>query len=246
MKAIFTGMNGTVAPYVCDEFVSHGIDVIAYDRNKVSTDDPDQIETFLLSVKPDILIHFALGSHEWTKILSTLFFKHGIKFVYISTVSVFSNHQFGPHDIYKIPEPDDDYGRYKKLCEDIVRETNKDAYTIRLGWQIGYNKEQNQMMAFLYQKMKEDGVIFASSKWYPSTSFLKDTAKGIYDIVSRLKPDLYHVQSNDTFTFYDIVKELTKIYPNLIVKESHDFVADHRMVDDRVSIKKLSDIFNKT
>ncbi len=243
MIAIFTGMNGTVAPVVANYFSEHGYQIVSYDRNRVSTENKEEIERFILETKPMFLLHFAMGSPDWTKLLSMICSKHQIQFVYISTVSVFSNENRGPHSIQSIPDAEDDYGRYKRLSESIVMKNHSNPYIIRLGWQIGYGKGQNQMIDFLYRKMAEEGEIKASSLWYPATSFLKDTAAAIYQIIHELNPGLYHINSNDQYTFYDIAKQLSKQYPEFIVVETKDFSADHRMIDDRAKIRKLSEIF---
>jgi len=245
MKAIFTGLNGTVAPYVKKHFEAHGYEVIPYDRNKVPIDDDQLIREFFNDVNPDLVIHFAMGPVSWTAILARLSYEKNIKFVYISTVSVFSNENFGPHDILSIPDATDDYGQYKRNSEEITRKVNPNAYIIRLGWQIGYEKGTNNMIDFLSKKMEQDGIIHASDSWYPSTSFIKDTAGAIYQIVTDLNHGLYHVNSNDNLTFYEIVKGLTTMYPEFKVEKTNDFKADHRMVDERVEIPKLSEIFKK-
>jgi len=245
MKAIFTGLNGTVAPYVKQYFEAHGYEVIPYDRNKVPIDDDLKIRVFFNEVNPDLVIHFAMGAVSWTAVLARLSYEKNIKFVYISTVSVFSNDNFGPHDILAIPDATDDYGQYKRNSEEVVKKVNPLAYIIRLGWQIGYEKGSNNMIDFLYKRMEQDGIIRASDQWFPSTSFIKDTAKAIFQIVTNLNYGLYHVNSNDHLTFYEIVKNLSNIYPDFKVEKSNDFKADHRMVDERVEIPKLSEIFKK-
>ncbi|MFA7417017.1 MAG: hypothetical protein WCZ19_00605, partial [Acholeplasma sp.] len=126
--------------------------------------------------------------------------------------------------------------------EKATEENHKNPYIIRLGWQIGYEKTNNQMLQFLYEKMRVDGVIKASCLWYPSTSFIKDTAQAIHQIVSCLDPGIYHVNSNDQYSYFDIVTYLTTLYPDLKVLKTKDFKADHRMIDDRVSIRKFSEV----
>lgn len=242
MKALFTGMNGTVAPAVASYFKEKGHEIVIYDRDKVSTTHSDQIEAFIEQNQIDILLHFAMGSYEWTSMLATICKKRSITFVYISTVSVFSNNNRGPHSIHSIPDATDEYGAYKRKSEQLVIENYPKAYIIRLGWQIGKGRGKNQMIDYLYQQMDQQGFISASSLWYPSVSFLEDTAKAVHQIITQLPPDLYHVNSNESFSFYEIVTRLRSIYPEFIVRENHEFNADHRMIDDRVSIKSLKDI----
>lgn len=111
MHVIITGMNGTVAPAIANYYQQENDFVIPYDRTKISTENELEIENFLLEEKTDILIHCAMGSPIWTKMLAKICFKHHIKFVYISTVSVFLNENKGPHTIDNLPDGTDDYGK---------------------------------------------------------------------------------------------------------------------------------------
>lgn len=239
-KAIFTGMHGTVAPVVAKTFESYGITTITYDRELVPVDQPQVIENFLLTHQPDILLHFAMGSPEWAKTLANLCAELNIVFVYISTVSVYDAKTAGPYAVNTIADAKDQYGSYKRQSEILVLEANPLSYILRLSWQIGDAPGSNQMIDFLKKEMDQKGVIFASSKWYPSVTFITDTADMIYYIVTTQSPDLYLLNSNDQYSFYDIVTHLKTIHPWIDVKESQDFVADMRMIDDRVPIRKLS------
>jgi dTDP-4-dehydrorhamnose reductase len=245
MKAIFTGMNGTVAPPVATYFQEKGFEIIAYNRDKVSITNKEEIEKFVLECKADLFLHFAMGSYDWTSMLAMICKNLGIPFVYISTVSVFSNDQRGPYRIDSIPDANDDYGLYKRESERHVLTYNPDAYIIRLGWQIGLGKGKNQMIDYLYKQMDDQGFISASSLWYPSVSFLTDSAQAIYQIIHDLPSGLYQVNSNESYTFYEIVTYLRQYHLEFIVRENKDFDADHRMIDDRVKIRKLSEIFKR-
>jgi len=244
MKTIFTGMNGTVAPAVASYFTLQGVEVISYNREKISTLNQDEIEAFIKEQKINMFFHFAMGSYDWTSMLAIVCKKLEIPFVFISTVSVFASDRKGPYTIDMIPDANDDYGLYKRESERLVTLYNPNAYIIRLGWQIGNSKGKNQMIDFLYKQMDEYGFIKASSLWYPSVSFLDDSAKAIYHITQELDPSLYHVNSNNSYTFFEIVNFLKTLYPEFIIKESTDFVADHRMIDDRVKIRTLDEIFS--
>ncbi|MDX9690972.1 MAG: sugar nucleotide-binding protein [Acholeplasmataceae bacterium] len=245
MNVLISGMNGTVAPYVAHEFTLRGHHVLSYDRTLISTENSEVIEGYLLKYSVDMIIHLAMGSVEWSALLALLSKKLNIMFIYISTVSVYANHQIGPYDIHTIPEPNEDYGKYKRESEIEVINVNPRSKIIRLGWQIGEQDGKNQMLSFIYKHMREDGFITASSKWYPSASFLTDSAKAVYDISSLKDSGIYHVNSNDHMSFFDICTHLSHMFPNIKVKESTDFVADHRMVDSRVNIMKFSALFSQ-
>lgn len=240
MKMIFTGLNGTVAPVVANHFKKQGHEIVQFDRNVVSIDDPEAIETFIRTEEPDMVMHFATGPETWSEYLSEITHRLNVKFVYISTVSVYGDHQEGPFDVDVTPQPTDDYGRYKYNSERIVTSANKHAWIIRIGWQIGHYPGSNNMIDFLDKTMKEDGQITASEKFYPATSFIEHTAEGIEQAIA-MAPSLYQVDSNDGLSFYEIVNKLKSRHPFLKVKKSESPAKDIRMRDSRITIPALSD-----
>jgi len=244
MKALFTGLNGTVAPAVANYFKKQGFQIIPYDRSVIPVDQPLEIENFINLHRPDIILHFAMGSPEWASTLASIAKSKGIKFVYISTVSVYGPHTPGPITTETIPDAQDQYGQYKIASEKAVLNVNQEAYILRLGWQIGTSPGSNNMIDYLDQQMKQKGLVPASKNWYPSCSFLEDTAESIYDTVHRLPPDTYLINSNDRYHFYDIVSSLSIIHPSFKVVEQNEFIQNNQMIDDRVHIKKLSERFS--
>jgi dTDP-4-dehydrorhamnose reductase len=243
MKALFTGLNGTIAPVVAHYFKENSYEIIAYDRTKISTTNFIEIESFIKSSKPDMILHFAMGDPEWSRMLAKISKSLKIKFIYISTVSVYDSKHRGPFTIHDLPDATDDYGKYKLISEKIVKDENQDSYILRLGWQIGKTAGSNNMIDYMTKQMAEHGVIKASSKWYPSCSFMEDTAQSIYEIVHTLPHDTYLINSNTAYTFFEIACELTKLHPNFIIEETTDFIQDFRMFDERVPIRKLRSIF---
>lgn len=240
MKAIFTGLNGTVAPEVAKYFKLQGVEIIQYDRSVIPVDNEYEIETFLKLHQPQMFLHFAMGAPEWAGLLAKLSMKLKIKFVYISTVSVYSGKSKGPIFLSTPPDAEDNYGKYKRVSEDTVLKNNQDAYILRIGWQIGSKPGSNNMIDYLYKEMDQHGMIKASSLWYPSCSFMEDTAVGIYDAITNHQAGIYLINSNDSFSFYEIALKLSKIHPIIKVQEQKDFIQDTRMIDDRIQIHKLS------
>ena len=219
MKIIITGMNGTVAPWIAKVYKSKGYEIVSYDRNQVSTEDYEAILKFIETIDPRVIIHCALGPLAWAETLAKICHMLDITFVYTSTVSVYSNQQKGPFVVSDPVIPNDDYGTYKKNCEDACLAINPKSYILRLGWQIGYDANQNQMLNFIYEAMKKDGVCKLSSRFYPSASFLEDTAKAIYNVVLNLPPDIYLVNSNHKYSLYEIGLYLKKLHPLIKIEE---------------------------
>ncbi len=242
MSLIFTGMNGTVAPAVAKVFIEHGEEIVAFDRQVVSIDDVAQMTSFIESVQPEAVFHFATGPIEWAKDLATITKQLKIPFVYISTISVFDG-KVTPAPYY----PDtptsatDEYGKYKADSEQAVLEIYPQASVYRLAWQITDDVTNNGMLRFIKEQMDRQGEVRASRSYFPSAAFLTDTAEAVHDAYHHLPPGIYHFNSNDDVSFYDIIEHLATKFPWIVVTDKAKFARDHRMLDERVKIKKLRD-----
>ena len=241
MKAIITGMNGAVAPNVASYFSKSGIDVVAFDRTKIEINDENAIVRFLTDEKPDYFLHLATGPAEWAQTNARLCFEFGIRFLFTSTVSVFSEQGSGPYTIESKPNAEDDYGKYKRDCESRVVNSNPDALIARLGWQIGHSAGSNNMFDFLERTMAEKGFIEASDNWYPSCSYMEDTAKSIFDLVTSFPSGLYLLNSNQRSTFYQIVTAMNSKLNHWKVLPGASPSRDDRMFDDRVGILAIEE-----
>lgn len=236
MKAIFTGTGGTGAPVVASYYSTCGYIVEGYDRDLVPVDDEKKIETFLDEAAPDVFLHFATGPVDWTRMLAELCKKKDIRFIFISSVSVFGKHQKGPFKKEDKPEPDSDYGKYKLESEQKAHAANDKTTTIRLGWQIGVEPSSgNEMLAQLKKEMDDNGVVKASTNFYPSVSFMEETAKAVYEIMD-MDPDIYLVNSNKNHSYYDIVNLLKDSHPFIEVTPTDEPDLDNRMIDERVPV----------
>lgn len=243
MRALLTGMNGTVAPVVSEALKKKGYAIIPYDRKATSTEDEEAIRSFLKESNPDLLMHFAMGSNEWTRILATLTREMGIKYVYISSVSVFNPAQSAPFTKDMTPHPDDDYGTYKFEGETVSKKANNQSYIARLSWQIGHDKHGNHMVAQLFDQMKDKGFIEASDAFYPSAAFMEDTADGLLRLLKH-PPGIYHLNTNQSLSFYDIVLRLKTLYPTFKVKRTKTPEIDVRMIDQNLDLPLLEDTIN--
>ncbi|OHD10969.1 MAG: hypothetical protein A2086_02115 [Spirochaetes bacterium GWD1_27_9] len=260
MKVLITGSNGTLGIEMQKYLKSLDIEVVCWDRKTVSPFDYHSMENYIKEVKPDLLFHFAIASqstgldneswkinYEWTSELAWITGNLGIKFLFTSTALVFTDNAKGPFTINSIPDAYDGYGYEKRMAETKAIYQNKDVFIVRLGWQITGDLNTNNMVAYLENEYKKNGVINASSKWYPACSFVKDTVQELYRIITSEQPGLYMIDSNDKYNFFEIASILNKIYKkNWKIIENNNFVYEQRMVDFKVKIKKFSTILNWT
>jgi dTDP-4-dehydrorhamnose reductase len=237
MKAIITGMNGTVAPALAKHLTQAGHQVVSWNRFLVPIEDPDAIRGFIERERPDWFFHVATGSPRWAELAAQICAERSIRFLYTSSVSVYSAAQTGPFTVAVLPKPNDDYGRYKLLCEQLVQSANHEAIVARLGWQIGTAPGGNQMADYLERNFQTQGGIEASTRWQPACSFLEDTAAALSRLMQDLPAGLYLVDGNPGLSFHEIVVGLDRllgghwrITPVSIPEQNN------RMIDERAAV----------
>jgi dTDP-4-dehydrorhamnose reductase len=255
MRALVTGGRGTVGVALRRRLQAAGWDVSSWDRSRVPIDDYDTMVAFVRSTQPDALFHLAVASqptqprlpsaeawsvnYEWTSELAWICRQLGVRFVFTSTVMVFTEAQPGPYTISSRPDAAHDYGRDKRLTEERVFEQNPHARVVRMGWQIGDDLEGNQMAAWLHER----GSVQASTRWIPACSHLDDTADALVSI-SSARPGLYHVDGNEGWSFYDIACALRERHGSAwTIDPVTDRAYDQRLHDARVRLPPLVERF---
>ena len=240
MKILITGLHGTVAPVVATHAALEGHIVVPLDRDLIDIDNEQVLDNFIKEVNPDFIFHIGMGSIVFTRFLVRAAKKYHIKFLYTSTVMVFDGNGQGPFDPSIIPTPISEYGKYKYESEQVILDTLKDAYIVRLGWQIGNNTTGNQMIAQLKQEYLEKGYNEASEQVYLACSFITESAKAILSIIKE-KPGIYHVDQNHHLSMADILRYLKSIHPWITPKIIKSQPYNNQMKDDKLTIQSLKD-----
>jgi dTDP-4-dehydrorhamnose reductase len=242
MRALLTGLNGTVAPVVARHLARCGYDVVGWDRSAVSPDDEGAGRRFIIEARPDVFYHVATGPADWAEAAARTCAERGVRFVFTGSVSVFGRAQRGPFGPDAVPAPDDAYGRYKLDCERRVRAAHPEAVVARLGWQIGEAPGANHLVDFLHRTAAAEGRIAASTRWVPACAFLDDTARALLDLAERGVPGLYHLEGNPGLSFYEVAAGLNRLRggPWEVVPEEAP-ARDNRMVDPRVAVAPITD-----
>ncbi|MBN8704331.1 MAG: sugar nucleotide-binding protein [Bacteroidetes bacterium] len=254
MKVLVTGLSGTIGRVLKNSLENAGHKVVYWNRQEVPIDDYSKMEYYIGSVRPDVLIHLAVNSrptghpnenwlvnYQWPSELAWICKHFKIKFVYTSTVMVFSDFSHGPFSITSVPDNNKGYGFEKRLSEARVMYQNPDAVIIRLGWQIGDEIGTNNMTDYLEVQNREKGKITCSTQWLPACSFIEDTANLLIR-AGKFEGGLYQADSNRGWNFFEIATQLNKQKKAGWTIEADDhFVFDQRMLDDRTEMPPLSD-----
>lgn len=253
MKAIITGASGTLGTTLRHTLEAQGNTVVAWDRARVPIDRYQPMEDYVRAEQPDVIFHLATASqptgrdneswlvnYEWTSELAWIARVLDVRFVFTSSVMVFTNAAPGPFTVESRPDAPEGYGYEKRRAEERALAQNPAAVVARIGWQIGSAPGTNNMIDFFQREMTQNGQINASRQWYPACSFLPDTAQALIDL-SQGAGGLYLVDSNTRWTFYEIASALNIQHGgvwNIVPNDA--FVYDQRMIDPRVPIPPLS------
>jgi dTDP-4-dehydrorhamnose reductase len=249
LKAIITGGRGTVGSALASFLSARGNQVVLWDRNVVPIDCYQPMEDFVRRERPDVLFHLAIASqstgktneswlvnYEWTSELAWITRQLGVRFVFTSSVMVFSDKAKGPFTLESVPDAPEGYGYEKRVAEQRVFHQNPNAIVVRLGWQIGDAPGSNNMIDY-FEKHK---AIKASPKWLPACSFVRDTAPTLASLATA-EPGLYMMDANKKWSFFEIASALNKTHGNRWKIEANDeFVYDQRMIDSRVVVPPLN------
>jgi dTDP-4-dehydrorhamnose reductase len=252
MRAIITGASGTVGSRLSEHLRQQGFEVIPWDRQRVPVDDYWAMERFVREASPEVLFHLATASkptgrpgeswlinYEWTSELAWITRTLGVRYVFSSTTLVFSNDARGPFTVDSRPDATEGYGYEKWRAEERAFSQNPEARVVRLGWQIGEEFSGNNMLAYLEDKMRQEGRVEASTRWYPACSMLEDTVRELLRL-AWAEPGLYLLDANERWTFYEIASALNVLHGNRWrVEPSENFVFDQRMRDGRVKLPSL-------
>lgn len=244
MKALVTGMNGTVAPALARALEATGVQVVAWDRDQVPTDEPSAGRGFIKRVRPDWFFHVATGSPDWAEGVAHVCAGQGVRFLFTGSVSVFGSEQQAPLTVETVPQPDDDYGRYKLDCEQRVRAAHPDARVVRLAWQIGTEPGGNHMVDYLDRTARENGQIEANRRWVPACAFLTDTARALVEIMDSQPAGLYQLDGNPGLNFFQIATALSHLQGDpwrVVPTEGPPF--DNRMMDEQIDFPPITTHF---
>jgi len=234
-RFLITGMSGTVAPPLAAELRARGGTVLAWDRTAVSPDDDLAVERHIRESAPTALVHCGMGDPRWAGHLAACCGRMGVGFLFTSSVSVFGAHQSGPHGVDAVPEPHDDYGRYKLECERRVLAADPTACVVRLGWQIALRPGGNQMVEHYMRRQGEQGHVGVSTAWFQACSFLEDTARVLADLLERPSSGLHHLDGNPGWDMHRIVSALNRVMgEGWDVRATEDLRMNNLMRDDRL------------
>ena len=242
MKLLITGLGGTLAPRLAEAATAAGMSVHGWDRSRISTEDGSAARAWLAAERFDAIAHLAMGSAEWSALLSAHAAERALPFVFTSTVMVFEAP--GPHAPDAERTGSSDYGRYKAACEDAVLAANRRASLVRIGWQIDAERPGNNMLKTLDDWQAKQGSVQASRAWIPACSFMQDTVQALLPLLRVQTPGTFHLDSNavEAHSFDRVAAALKKHFAreHWQLRVHEDYQHDQRLIGGPLSLPPLS------
>lgn len=244
MKALITGRNSVLGEPMARLLRAEHFEVVTWDRAQVPPENAGVVAQFMARTQPQFVFHFAVGATAWAAQLAGMSHQLNAVFVFTSSVSVFSGRQVGPFLPTAVPEPEDDYGRYKHATELAVLQANPEARVARIGWQIGAGPGSNNMVDYLETTFAQHGRIAASVNWFQACSFVEDTVVGLYHLATAYPGGVYHLDSNPGLSFHAIVTGLNRQHgARWQVATADEPRLDNRLWDERIKLRPLTEHF---
>jgi dTDP-4-dehydrorhamnose reductase len=243
-KALVTGLNGRIAPYLKQELESRGVDVIAFDRNVLDIENRALQAQFVGNHSIDAIFHLAMGAETWVATLAGIALEHNIPFIYTSTESVFEPSSVGPFTPDSPADATGEYGAYKIACEQAARAANPNSIIARLGWQMFDTFEKDNLLTHVRDMHDEKSYLEASTEWKPAVAFVGHTMDALVNLAFAGTPGTYNIGGNeDGLTFYELVSRInTKYNLDWDIREGKDPSRDGRIIDDRLTVGRITEV----
>lgn len=247
MRALVSGMGGTVAPALAEILRAEGATVMRWDRATMPYDSKWRVKEVLDKARPDWICHLATGPIEWAEWIAIECAERGINLLWTGTVSVFGPASKPPLTIHMPPTATDEYGKYKAECERRVLAANPRAIAPRLGWQVAPTHGSNTMTDFFHRAaIGNSGELTVSTNWIPSCCFVDDSARAIREIMARGEPGIHHIEgNNDRLSMFDLATGLARLGKrDWRIEPTDEPVRENRMIDERLAVRQVKDRLN--
>lgn len=259
MKVLVTGVKGQLGFDVMEQLNKCGIEAVGTDVEEMDITDKKEVETVLLSEKPDGVIHCAAytavdGAEdnvdlcrninaEGTKNIAEICRKLDCKMMYISTDYVFDGQGVRPW------EPDDErrplnvYGQTKCEGEEAVEKLLDKYFIVRIAWVFGLNG--NNFIKTMLRLGKTKDSLTVVSDQVGSPTYTYDLAKLLVDMVQTEEYGKYHATNEGLCSWYEFACEIfrqTGIAVEVKPVNSEEYQAKaRRPFNSRMNKDKLED-----
>ncbi len=222
---LVTGITGQLGFDVLKELKKRGEDCIGTTRKEIDLTDPEGAKKFILSKKPDAVIHCAAytavdkaeSESELaltvngmaTRKIAEACRELDAKMIYISTDYVFGGDGKTPYEIKDEKTPVNMYGTSKLLGENSVAALVEKYFIVRVSWVFGANGNNFVKTMLRLAETKKKLRVVADQVGSPT--YTPDLAKLLADMVTTDKYGIYHASNEGFCSWAEFAKAIFEI-----------------------------------
>jgi len=258
MKVLVTGANGQLGYDVVTNLKENNkdnIECLGIDIEDVDITNEQNIKSFIINFKPDIIVHCAAYTavdkaeeeKELCHKVNVLGTRHiaeacqeiGAKMVYISTDYVFGGNGDTPFETSDIPNPINYYGKTKYEGELEIQKLLNKFFIVRISWVFG--KNGNNFVKTMLRLGKERNEISVVSDQIGSPTYTYELANFLIQLFQTDRYGIYHMTNEGFCSWNEFACEIfrlknMKVKVNPIASEEYFTKAD-RPKNSRLSKK---------
>lgn len=240
MLILVTGANGMLGQDLVPVLKNAGHEVLETDIHNLDITDKDQVSKYILTNKPELIIHAAaytnvdqaetetekafLINQTGTENLALTSGNFNIPIVYISTDYVFDGTKQTPYLPDDETSPINVYGFSKLMGEDTVKELNNKYFIIRTSWLYGHKGKNFVETMINLAKTKPELRVVNDQVGCPTWTVA--LAEGILKIIQNNQYGTYHVCGSGSTSWHGFavkIFELMGIDIKVIPVSSEEF-----------------------
>ena len=225
MKILITGSKGQLGLELVKQLKIKGLyKIIDTDRDELDIVDIDNVNEFILSSKPDVVINCAAhtavdlcetdieNAYKINAIgprnLAIACEKVNAKFVQVSTDYVFDGNIDRPYREDDNTCPNSIYGSSKLMGENFTKEFCSRHFIVRTAWLYGDGNNFVRTMLKLSETNKEINVV---NDQFGSPTSTVDLAKAIIELIHTEHYGTYHGTCEGKCSWYDFAQKIFEI-----------------------------------
>lgn len=221
---LVTGSNGQLGSDVIKELKRRKIHGIGTTRNDFDLTKYDEVERYILKVKPECIIHCAAYTNvnkaedEYeecykvnvigTENIARVCKKLKSKMIYISTDYVFDGIKTSEYEVDDSANPLSAYGKSKYEGELKVKEILDNYFIVRTSWVFG--SQGNNFVKTMLRLGKEKECIDVVCDQIGSPSYTPDLAVLLCDMAKSNKYGVYHATNEGFCSWAEFAEEIMK------------------------------------
>jgi len=224
MKVLVTGADGQLGYDVVKKLNELNIEHIGVDKEDFDLTNEKETKGFILSYKPDIIVHCAAYTDvdqaelerelcykvnvEGTRYVAEAAKELEAKMLYISTDYVFDGQGEEPFEVTDKPDPINYYGETKYQGEQKVQKLLEKYFIVRTSWVFG-EKGDNFVKTMLKLGRERDEISVVADQC-GSPTYTGDLAELIVEMIRTDKYGIYHATNEGFCSWYEFAKKIFK------------------------------------